>query len=76
MKKEVYSVICCFLFTMNLGPENTTRSGAGSEERGNAVVKNMSSFCSLMYVAPDRFVYCSCKTCGDWKLVMGVLNAW
>lgn len=51
-----------------MGPENTKRSGAGIEERGNAVVKKiMSSLISLMYVAPDRLVYCSCMTCGDWK---------
>lgn len=53
---------------MNLGPDNTKKSGAGSEGRGNAVVKKTTSFCSLTYITPDRFGYCTCITCGDWEL--------
>lgn len=37
---EGTDVLCgCFLFMINLGPENTESSGAGSEETGSAVVK-------------------------------------
>lgn len=69
-KRKVYSVIWCFVFTVNLGPDNTKRPGAGSEGRGNAVVKKTNSSCSLTYVAQVWFVYYSCRTCSDWKLAV------